>query len=91
MDNFNKNNFYPEIDEDKTFHRKSQEKIFFNNFESFGKIDYNDNDDTNREKTHKERRRSNEKYDTNLYIPKKYRNLNNTTANKNKETAKPFL
>ena len=90
MDNFNKNNFYPEIDEDKTFHRKSQEKIFFNNFESFGKIDYNDNDDTNREKTHKERRRSNEKYDTNLYIPKKYRNLNNTTANKT-EAKKKFL
>ena len=77
IDNFN-NNVRPGIS-DNTYHRKSQGKIILKNFDSF----YKNNYDTNEEKRHKERIISNEKYDTNLYIPKKYRQINNNTANKN--------
>ena len=77
-DNFKNNNFYLEANK-KTYHRKSQEKIILKNFDSFG----NNNYGTNKEKFHKDIKVSNEKYDTNLYIPKKYRHINNSTANKN--------
>ena len=77
-DNFNNHSFYPGKSEN-TYLRKSQEKIILKNFDSF----YNNNYDTNKEKADKEIRVSNEKYDTNLYIPKKYRHINNITANKN--------
>ena len=79
--NFSLSNKYSEANE-STYHRKSQEKIIIKNFDSF-----NDKDDdiynTTNEKIHKSRRISNEKYDTNLYIPKKYRHVKNGSANKN--------
>ena len=79
IDNFNNNSIYPGKSEN-IYHRKSQEKIILKNFDSF----YNNNYDTNQEKKHhKEMKVSNEKYDTNLYIPKKYRHINNIVANKN--------
>ena len=81
MDNFNRHKLYSEIEEEKTYQRKSQEKFVFKDFEPFGKKDYYN---YNTKKTYKEKRYINENFDTNLYIPKKYRNLNNTTANKTK-------
>ena len=77
-DNFKNNNFYQGVSKN-TYHRKSQEKIIIKNFDSFGNNKYS----TNKENPHKEIKVSNEKYDTNLYIPKKYRHINNSTANKN--------
>ena len=77
-DNFKNNNFYQGVNKN-TYHRKSQEKIIIKNFDSFGNNKYS----TNQENPHKEIKVSNEKYDTNLYIPKKYRHINNSTANKN--------
>jgi len=79
--NFSLSNKYSDANEN-TYHRKSQEKIIIKNFDSFYDKDDNNYNTTN-EKIHKSRRISNEKYDTNLYIPKKYRHINNGTANKN--------
>ena len=83
MTNFSKSNLglSNKFDKNKenTYHRKSQEKFNLKNLDSFYK---NRNTyDINNEKFEKERRISNEKYDTNLYIPKKYRHLDNANAN----------
>ena len=77
--NFNKSNldFSKKFEKNKenTYHRKSQEKIILKNFDSF--YDSKNNYD-------KDRRISNEKYDTNLYIPKKYRHMDSFNANQAK-------
>ena len=83
MVNFSKSNLgLPhKFDKNKgySYHRKSQEKFNLKNLDSFykNKKKYY----INNEKFEKERRISNEKYDTNLYIPKKYRHLDNFNAN----------
>ena len=83
MTNFNKNNLdlSNKIDKNKenTYYRKSQEKYNLKNPESYYKK--RNAYDINNEKFEKERRISNEKYDTNLYIPKKYRHLDNAHVN----------
>ena len=66
-----------------SYQRKSQEKILVKNFDSFYNNDsYDISFNTNNEHNVNNRKNSNEKYDTNLYIPKKYRHINNSTENK---------
>jgi hypothetical protein len=63
-----------------TLHRKSQKKCFLKNLDSFYK---SNNYHTNIEINNNDRPINQEKYDTNLYIPKKYKHINNSIANTN--------
>ena len=63
-----------------SYQRKSQEKILLKNFDSFYNNDsYDISFNTNNEHNVNNRKNSNEKYDTNLYIPKKYRHIKTRT------------